>query len=1097
MTSPRPDRLMPGWMALLFALAMLPPTLARAGAGAGTPNVVIILADDLGWGSVGCYGANPELVRTPNVDRLAREGRRFTDANAPSSVCSPTRYGLLTGRYCWRTSLHREVLAYNAPLHIEPTRLNLASLFHKHGYQTAAIGKWHLGYGAAPGPTDFTRMLRPGPLDLGFNHHFGVPSNHGDKTGVFVEDEHVLGLRSATLRPGETRNFKGTPYLSLDAPQRVDEDVMPTLNDRAVSWLERQDAAHPFFLYYAPVAVHEPVTPSSATRGTSRGGKYCDWIHDLDLSVGRVLDVLDRKDLARDTLVLLTSDNGGVVALRQDRSETDAYRAGLRPNGEFRDGKVSIYEGGFRVPFLVRWPGHVPAGTVCDAMTSLVDVLASLAAVVGEPLPPPSVGAEDSVNMLPAWLGADQAGPTRTEMIDHSCYGNFAIRQGPWKYIEGKPSGGKINLVPAAWRPEFQAQLFNLTDDPREQDDQIQRRPEVAQRLQALLDQQRDVGHTRTEPGKAPTSPGPGPRCDRVRFFPAPGGEAAMVGGRFRGSNVSRTEGFALLAEITSAPPAGAWSELRFDNPKVYRWLRYDGPPGSHGKVAEVEFYAGDRKLSGPGSGYGPIVKDAGRSWQKAFDGNPRTWVEWDGPDGGYVGSDLRELGTARRPVLVPVPVPANANGAPAEIIDPLEVTIQSPTPGAVVRYTIDGTMPTAEHGTVAAGPIAVKTTTTIQAVALLEGRAPSPPTAGTYLIRGSSRPGMCTFHWGNSLTQTTAMFAAYARTAGHAHQAAIFGRPGAWTKELWDIGLTQEKERAFTLWDSLPRVDHLTVQPRDFNIAEEADYDIKFFRMARRKTPEVQPWLYCEWTEMKRERPTDKGLVPSSQMKVTPPALTWEESMGAMLLYMEEVQREIGKTYNEGKPPRVLPTALAMGWIKNLIDAGKVPGVAPGSFYPLLFNDQVHPTSSPLNNAHGNGGYLVDLTWYAAFYRESPEARVLPVGTTFTLEQSAILQRLAWDVIKNYPDCGLYEPGETPVGRPETLGAPGPSSDVTSVTLSSSTPGAWFRYTLDGTSPTRTTGYVYCGVVSVRPGMILKAIAYKSGMADSPVAEATFPAGR
>jgi len=216
-------------------------------------------------------------------------------------------------------------------------------------------------------------------------------------------------------------------------------------------------------------------------------------------------------------------------------------------------------------------------------------------------------------------------------------------------------------------------------------------------------------------------------------------------------------------------------------------------------------------------------------------------------------------------------------------------------------------------------------------------------------------------------------------------------------------------------------------------------------------------------------------------------PALTWEESMAAMLLYVEELQRKIGETYREGKRPRVLPSSLAMGWVRNLIDHGRFPGAAPGSFYPLLFNDAVHPNVK--------GGYLVDLTWYSAFYRESPEGKVLPLGTGLSAEQAAAMQRLAWDVVKNYPDCGLYEEGSTPVGKPDFSPAPAEIKDVTAVTLSSGTAGAWFRYTLDGTTPTRTRGYVYCGVVSVRPGMTLKAIAYRSGMADSPVAEATYAA--
>jgi len=213
-------------------------------------------------------------------------------------------------------------------------------------------------------------------------------------------------------------------------------------------------------------------------------------------------------------------------------------------------------------------------------------------------------------------------------------------------------------------------------------------------------------------------------------------------------------------------------------------------------------------------------------------------------------------------------------------------------------------------------------------------------------------------------------------------------------------------------------------------------------------------------------------------------------------MLYMEELQRKIVATYREGKRPRILPAALAMGWIKNMIDQGNLPGIAPGSFYPLLFNDQVHPTVNPFINENANGGYLVDLTWFSAFYRKSPEGEVLPIGATFSAEQSAVLQRLAWDVIRNYPDCGLYEEGSKLVGKPEFSPAPNAIGGVTPVTLSSSTPGAWFRYTLDGTTPTRTSGYIYCGVISVRPGMTVKAVAYKSGMADSSVAETRLPAG-
>ena len=276
-------------------------------------------------------------------------------------------------------------------------------------------------------------------------------------------------------------------------------------------------------------------------------------------------------------------------------------------------------------------------------------------------------------------------------------------------------------------------------------------------------------------------------------------------------------------------------------------------------------------------------------------------------------------------------------------------------------------------------------------------------------------------------------------------------------------------------------RVDDLTVQPRDFNVEEEADYSIRFFDLLRRKSPEVQPWLYVEWTEAQRQRPTDKGEEPSSQMRKLWPAETWQESMAAMLLYVEEVQPKIAQTYKSGKRPRVLPSAIAMGWIYDMIEREEFPGLRPGSFYPALYRDQVHPNP--------NGAYLVDLTWYAAFYRESPEGRVLPVGTDWTAGQARDFQRLAWDVIQNYPDCGLYEEGTKPVAAPRFSIVARPAG-VTPVTLMSSTPGAWFRYTLDGTTPTRARGYLYCGVVTVQPGMKLKAVAFKSGMADSAVSE-------
>lgn len=490
---------------------------------ADTPNIVIILADDFGYGSAGCCGADGKLIQTPNIDRLAREGRRFIDANTTSSVCSPTRYSVMTGRYCWRTSLTHEVLGTFSPLHIETTRLNMASLLKKHGYSTAAIGKWHLGYGASDDSpkwrTDYTAELSPGPLDIGFDYHFGVPSNHGDLTGVFVENRFVYGLRSGkipagmklhapdaddanfktTYGPEDTENGKAT-ILDLDAPRRVNERVMPLLTSKAADWIAQQKKGAPFFLYYTPVAVHNPVTPDKDIAGKSAAGPYGDWIHELDRSVGGVLKALDDAGIADDTLVLLSSDNGGVFTPQRDSVQTQAFKAGLKVNGALRGGKHDVWEGGFKVPFLVRWPGKVPAGSTCDDMISLADILATTAAIVGEKLPAAATAAEDSFNALPAFLGTKDAPPTRDHMFVHSSDGVFAIRKGPWKCIEGVPVSDIKAGVRKAHADQFKPQLYNVKDDPAETTDVSAQHPEVVKELSALVNRYRDGGYSRELP---------------------------------------------------------------------------------------------------------------------------------------------------------------------------------------------------------------------------------------------------------------------------------------------------------------------------------------------------------------------------------------------------------------------------------------------------------------------------------------------------------------------------------------------------------------------------------------------------------------------
>lgn len=488
-----------------FLLCLL--VLTTSLSAAEKPNVVVILTDDLGWGSVGCYGADPALVSTPNIDRLAKEGRRFTDANTTSSVCSPTRYAMMTGRYCWRTPLISEVLSTVAPLHIETTRLTVASMLKSQGYNCAAVGKWHLGYGTAE-KCDFTKELKPGPLEIGFDYHFGVPSNHGDITGTYVENHWVYGLNkespSSPSPPYVTmgqQKGKTVKTLELNAPKRIDDEVMATLTDKLVGWIGQQSAQKSFFVYFTPVAVHNPITPSKQTAGKSKGGPFCDFISDLDISVGRVLDALDKQGLAKNTLVLFTSDNGGVNKPENATLvQNVAQQAGLKPVGPFRGGKHDVWEGGFRVPYLVRWPDHVPAGSVCDETISIVDTLASIAAITGAALPKVSEGAEDSHDVSKAWLGASFESPIRPDVIVHSAAGNFAIRKGSHKWIEGIPADDVKPAAKKAHADQFKPQLYDLKADIAETQDITAQQPNVAKELEALLNRYRDGGYSRELP---------------------------------------------------------------------------------------------------------------------------------------------------------------------------------------------------------------------------------------------------------------------------------------------------------------------------------------------------------------------------------------------------------------------------------------------------------------------------------------------------------------------------------------------------------------------------------------------------------------------
>lgn len=462
------------------------------------PNILLILSDDYGWGSVGCYGAT--RVKTPNLDRLAQEGRRFTQAYAPGSVCSPSRYGLMTGRYFWRTPVKDGmVLPVNSPLHIETNRLTLASLCKSQGYRTAVFGKWHLGMTVGR-VTDWSKPLKPGPLQVGFEHYFGMAANIGNSPHSFIDDEEVTGHI-----PGEAIVVTGGETSGIRAPWKPDH-IVETLTTNVAAWIEA-NREQPFFVYYAPNAVHEPIVPNPRFAG-SPCGKYGDFINELDWSVGQLLATLDRLKLAERTLVIFTSDNGGVVAPNNE-STAAAMKAGLAINGPLRGGKHTEWEGGFREPFIVRWPGKVPAGTVSDQVICLTDMLATFASLLNAPLP--KGNAEDSFDVLRAFTEAKPDAPVRDHVILQAANNaTYAIRMGDWKLVERADAPefesvrNKKKAEKAAQKKKTgpkQDQLFNVKANITEANDVVSANRERAAKMKQFLVEARERSFTRPGAG--------------------------------------------------------------------------------------------------------------------------------------------------------------------------------------------------------------------------------------------------------------------------------------------------------------------------------------------------------------------------------------------------------------------------------------------------------------------------------------------------------------------------------------------------------------------------------------------------------------------
>lgn len=447
------------------------------------PNIILILADDFGYSSVNSYGADKSLIRTPNIDRIAENGMKFTDASTPASICTPTRVGLLTGRYPWRTSLKFGVNNGKDPLLLDPNKATLADILKDQGYNTAAVGKWHLGYGSDK--PDWTGKLSPGPLDLGFDYHFGVPQNHDDFLGVYIENDQVYGLRSDKVHQF-SKSYYGRSYLGLDAPHRVNKDVMQDLTDRSVDWIKKQSNDKPFFLYFAAIAVHHPITPSDYMRGLSDAGPYGDFIQDLDWSVGQIMNTLDYMGLADNTMIIFTSDNGGEIPggkAKEDAPENVAKRYGLKANGDLRGDKHTIWEGGTRVPFIVSWPGKIQEGSQNDDMVNLVDLYATFNEMMSGQ---GDLGDDfDSYSMLGHLLGKND--DTRESMVTADANGRHAIRVGDWKYIDDTQPPGLAKARPHAVK-QFVTELYNLKEDPQETKNVIEQNPKKAKELKKLLD---------------------------------------------------------------------------------------------------------------------------------------------------------------------------------------------------------------------------------------------------------------------------------------------------------------------------------------------------------------------------------------------------------------------------------------------------------------------------------------------------------------------------------------------------------------------------------------------------------------------------------
>ena len=494
---------------LLLSLAAIVPSAAAAAPAADRPNILVILADDLGYGDVRAYNPERGKIPTPNIDRLAREGMRFTDGHASSAACSPSRYTLLTGRYHWRTRLQTGIVdLWEEPL-IAPDRLTVAGLARGQGYRTAAFGKWHLGWdwpikpeqkplmrglGGRTGkskdklvtkPTEahraawaevFSQPIAGGPVTRGFEHYFGTDVPNWPPF-AFINDDRTVGvpttLLPASMMDGYLASFQG-PAL----PGWRFEEILGTLVDRASAYIrERAARAEPFLVYLPLTTPHTPISPSGKWRGRSGLNDYADLVMETDDAVGRVLAALEEAGVASNTFVFLTSDNGYETAIGIKPLEA----MGHFPSGPLRGYKRDVWEGGHRVPYVVRYPGVVKPGSVSDALVHQADLFATVAELIGATVP--GDAGEDSFSLLPVLRGT--ATSVRRHAISCGVNGTQALRDGPWKLV----------CLP-------KPQLYHLGEDLAERTDLAEKHPERVREMLAL--RERFISEGRTTAG-APT----------------------------------------------------------------------------------------------------------------------------------------------------------------------------------------------------------------------------------------------------------------------------------------------------------------------------------------------------------------------------------------------------------------------------------------------------------------------------------------------------------------------------------------------------------------------------------------------------------------